>query len=224
VHLAERGWGLTISSRSADDLASLAVELRAAGAPQIELVAADLADPDSLVALVAQHGAAFGAMSALVLNAGMATLGPVESYPLRRFERTVAVNLTSAFVLTSAALPLLRAGAALDFEHGARIVALSSLTGLYSEPGLAVYGATKAALASFVETVNLDESVRGVTASAIAPGYLHTDMTTGVDVPVEGMIRVSDVVAVVEMLLSLSRNASITRIVLARSSSGGYRA
>lgn len=110
--------------------------------------AADLSDLDALPELVEAHRRTFGAMSVLVLNAGMASKGPVDSFPLRRFERTLAVNRTSQFVLTSAALPLLRVGAAADHEHGARVVALSSLAGLHSEPGLAAYGASKAALTS----------------------------------------------------------------------------
>lgn len=225
LSLAASGFGLTVSSRREEDLVRLAVELRAAGAPEVALRESDLTDLDSLPPLVETHERAFGAMSALVLNAGMAAKGPVDTFPLRRFERTMTVNLTSQFVLTAAALPLLRRGAAADTEHGARVVALSSLTGRYAEPGLAAYAASKAALTSFVETLTLDEAASGVTATAILPGFVDTDMTAGLSgVPAESMIRVSDVVAVVDMVMRLSRHASISTVPVSRTLSGGYRA
>ncbi|QIG43721.1 SDR family oxidoreductase [Nocardioides anomalus] len=225
LSLAASGFGLTVSSRRDEDLVELAAELRAAGAPRVAHRASDLTDLDSLPPLAEAHERAFGAMSVLVLNAGMAAKGAVDTFPLRRFERTLTVNLTSQFVLTAAALPLLRRGAAADPEHGARVVAVSSLTGRYAEPGLAAYAASKAALTSFVETLNLDEAASGVTASAILPGYVDTDMTAGLEgVAAETMIRVGDVVTVVDMLVRLSRHASITAIPVSRSLSGGYRA
>jgi 3-oxoacyl-[acyl-carrier protein] reductase len=99
-------------------------------------------------------------------------------------------------------------------------------TGVFPEAGLALYGATKAALISLIETVNLEEAPYGVTATAIAPGYVNTDMSAWKTdtVPVESMIRVADVVAVANMLLDLGAATSITRIVMARRGSSGYQA
>lgn len=222
--LARQGFGLTITSRTTSDLESLAEELRGAGAPQVVLQAADLADRDSLTALVALHETTYGAMSVLVVNAGMGSAGPVESFPLRRLDKTVEVNFTSAFVLIQAALPLLRAWADSDPDHGAKVIGLSSITGAYAEAEMSVYGASKAALLSLIEAVNLEESGNGLTATAIAPAYVETDMTTWVtdEVPAGTMIRVADVVRVVDMVIGLSRTASITRIVIGRSGTTGY--
>jgi 3-oxoacyl-[acyl-carrier protein] reductase len=225
LSLAASGFGLTVTSRREEDLVALTAELLEAGAPEVAFASSDLTDLDSLPRLVETHARTFGAMSALVLNAGMAAKGSVDTFPLRRFERTLTVNLTSQFVLTAAALPLLRRAAAADQEHGARVVAVSSLTGRYAEPGLAAYAASKAALTSFVETLTLDEAAAGVTASAVLPGYVDTDMTAGLEgVAPETMIRVSDVVAVVDMLMRLSRHAAVTAVPVSRSLSGGYRA
>lgn len=224
LSLARQGFGLTITSRTTSDLESLAVELREAGAPQVVLQVADMADRDSLAALVALHETTYGAMSALVVNAGMGSAGSVESFPLRRLDKTVEVNFTSAFVLIQAALPLLRKGVTSDPELGAKIIGLSSITGAYAEAGMSVYGASKAALLSLIEAVNLEESGNGITATAIAPAFVETDMTAWVtdEVPADTMIRVADVVRVVDMVVGLSRNASITRIVMARSGTTGY--
>lgn len=97
---------------------------------------------------------------------------------------------------------------------------------MYAEPGLAVYGATKAALISFMQTLNAEESAHGVTATAIAPGYVHTDMSAWATdtIPARTMIPVADVVAVADMLLSLGPRTSIATIVMSRSGTTEYRA
>jgi 3-oxoacyl-[acyl-carrier protein] reductase len=224
--LARQGFGLTVTSRKADDLTALSEELVALGAARVVHAAADLADREALPGLVDLHGATFGAMSALVINAGVGTAGHLADFPLGRLDKTIEVNLVSAVVLVQAALPLLRAGAEQDPGRGATIVGLSSITGAYAEPGLAVYGATKAGLTSLLTTVNQEESGRGVRATSLAPAYVDTDMSawTTATIPAATMLRVADVVAVVDMLLSLGRNATIPSIVMARSGTSGYEA
>jgi 3-oxoacyl-[acyl-carrier protein] reductase len=222
--LARQGYGLTITSRTESDLVALAAGLIACGAPQVVYRAANMANPDELGDLVGVHGATFGTMDALIVNAGVGTAGSIGEFDLGRLDRLIGVNFTAGFVLMQGSLPLLRAAAAADRDRGAKIVALSSITGVYSEPELAAYGATKAALLSLVETLNLEESGNGVTASAVAPAFVNTDMTAYVAdrVPADTMITVDDVVSVVDMLLGLSRHASITRVVMARSGTTGY--
>lgn len=223
--LARQGLGLTITSRSEADLTLVAEELRALGSPNVAAIAADMADRDTLPEVVERHRQTFGVMDALVVNAGVGTAGPVADLELRRFDKTIAVNLTAAVVLVQASLPHLRAAAA-QRQQGARVVALSSITGVYAEPGLAAYGASKAALLSFIDTVNAEESGSGVAATAIAPGYVETDMSawTTDTVPASSMIHVSDVVSVVDMVLRLGRTACIPRVVMTRAGTSGYDA
>ncbi|WP_202033162.1 SDR family NAD(P)-dependent oxidoreductase [Nocardioides sp. WS12] len=224
--LATQGYGITITSRADADLVEVAEELRSLGAPLVVHRATDLAARDELPGLVALHAETFGSMDALVINAGIGTAGPVASTRLDRFDKTVEVNLASGLVLVQAALPLLRTAADADPSRASRVIALSSITGVYAEAGLAVYGATKAALISLMETINLEESGHGVCATAVAPGYVETDMSawTTDTIPAEKMIRVDDVVAVVDMLLELGRNTSITKIVMTRSGASSYGA
>lgn len=226
LSLARQGFGLTITSRSPDDLDELSQDLISAGAGDVAHLAVDIADRESLPSLVDLHKGRFGSMDALVLNAGVGSAGDVSSYRIDRLEKTVQVNFTSAMLLIQYAIPLLREGAVLHPKQGAKIVGLSSITGVYAEAGLAVYGATKAALLSLIETVNLEESPRGVTATAIAPGYVATDMSAWITdrVPAETMIPVDDVVRVIDMVLALSPRSSITRIVMGRSGTTGYSA
>lgn len=152
--------------------------------------------------------------------------GRIETLPAGRVDETFAVNVKSTIAIVQCALPLLRDAAVTDPRHGARVIALASITGAYAEPGLAAYGGSKAALISLMETLNAEEPGNGVMAAAIAPAYVDTDMsawTTGV-ISAESMIQIDDVVAVACMLLELGHTASIPRIVISRSGANGYGA
>ncbi len=175
--LARQGFSLTITARDADRLAKVGGELRAAGAPAVLTVAADMSDVDGVERLLGEHADRFGMLSALVLNAGVGTAGSLAETSLGRFDKTVAVNLRAPLQLVQGALPMLRAGATADPRRGSKVIALSSITGVYAEAGLSVYGATKAALISLLATLNIEESGNGVTGAAIAPGYVDTEMS-----------------------------------------------
>lgn len=223
--LARQGYGLTVSSRSGADLDALADTLLADGSPKVIRHAVDLADRDLLPALVAAHREAFGAMDVLVLGGGVGTSGAFQSMPERRIDKTMAVNFTSAISVIQHALPLLRQAAATS-ERGARVVLFSSITGVYAEAGLAVYGASKAALVSLAASLNVEESGNGVMFSAIAPAYVDTDMSawTTDAIPADMMIPVEDIVTVVRALLDLGRRTSITDLIVSRSGASPYSA
>jgi len=226
IRLAEQGYGLTISARDPERLDKVAAQLLEAGAPEVRSVAVDLTDPAAAVQVVGAHEETFGTMRALVLNAGVGTAGNIAEFPMRRFDKTLAVNLAAPFALLQASLPLLRSAAAAQPDRGAKVIALSSITGVYSEPGLSVYGATKAALISLVETLNAEESANGISASAIAPAYVDTDMSDWIKekIPANEMLEVNDVVEIVDALLKLSSRAVLSRLVLSRAGTDGYRA
>ncbi|TGD86602.1 SDR family oxidoreductase [Mycolicibacterium sp. CH28] len=222
--LAGQGVALTISSRTAADLEALAPQLRSLGAPSVTPIAADMADPESLPAIIESHREANTDLSALIVNAGVGSAGTVGEYALRRLDKTMAINFRAPFQLIQSALPLLRAAAERHHEVGAKIVVLSSITGVYAEPALAAYGASKAALISLVEALNIEESAAGVCATAVAPGYVDTDMAAWVHdrIPPQSMIPADDVAAVVQTVLALSRRTTLGPIVMARAGSGGH--
>ncbi|MEV0063276.1 SDR family oxidoreductase [Nocardia sp. NPDC050718] len=224
--LAQQGYSLTITARDADRLNAVATDLRALGAPGVVAVAADMADEDGIARLLAEHADRHATLSALILNAGVGTAGALADSSMKRFDKTVAVNVRALLQLVQGALPMLRAAAAADPAHGAKVVALSSITGVYAEAGLAVYGAAKAAMISLLATLNAEESGNGVTATAIAPAYVDTDMSAWIHdrIPPERMLAVNDVVEMVDSLLRLSARAVVPTIVMSRAGTDGYRA
>ncbi|MFE3546726.1 SDR family NAD(P)-dependent oxidoreductase [Nocardia sp. NPDC059177] len=224
--LAEQGYALTISARDADRLEVVAGELRAAGAPQVVPVAADMADEEGIARVVAAHADRHDSLSALILNAGVGTAGTLAESSMRRFDKTLAVNVRAPLQLIQGVLPLLRAGAAAEPARGAKVIALSSITGVYAEAGLAVYGAAKAALISLLATLNAEESGNGVTATALAPGYVDTEMSAWIHdrIPPETMLTVNDVVELVDAILRLSARAVVPDIVISRAGADAYHA
>lgn len=224
--LAERGFALSIAARGVEALEAQVDVLRGLGAADVLVTPGDMSDPEAVRSIVTAHERRYGRMDVLVVNAGVGTAGPIESSSLRRFDKTVAVNLRAPLLLMQAALPMLRAAARDHPRLGARVVALSSITGVFAEPELAVYGSTKAALLSLVDTFNAEEAAQGVVATAIAPGFVDTDMSSWVkdEIAPEQMLPVDDVVSVVDMLVSLSPRTMINRVVMARAGSNGFQA
>lgn len=224
--LAAQGMRLTITARNRDDLDTVAVGLRELGAAEVTTVAADMADPEGLPAILAAHRTANPDLSALILCAGVGTAGRIADYPQHRLDKTMAVNFRAPFLVVQAALPLLRAAATRHPETGAKVVVLASIAGVYPEAGLGAYGASKAAAISLAEAVNAEESGHGVSATAIAPAYVDTDMSAWVQdaVPAETMIPSEDVAIITETLLRLSHRSTIGRIVMSRAGSDAHRA
>lgn len=222
TRLAELGYLLTITARTKETLDAVEPVLRAAGAPHVVTVAADLADRESADKIVAAHREHFESMDALILNAGVGTAGSIADYPMRRFDKTLDVNLRAPFTLLQSSMPLLRAAAEKNPDKGAKVIALASLAGVYSEAGLGIYGATKAAMLSLIDTLNSEESGNGVTGTSIAPGYVDTDMSdwTKDKIPADKMIQVADIVELATSILNLSSRAVVPRIVVTRAGAG----
>ena len=93
---------------------------------------------------------------------------------------------------------------------------LASIAGTIPTPGLAVYGATKAALIALTNSLNREEADNGVRATAICPAFVATRMTDWTGLPAEEMIQVEDVAELVRAVLKLSPRARVPQIVIER--------
>lgn len=201
--LKDEGYGLTLAARRPEPLAEAAQELGA------EQVAANLADPDECVRAVAAHAERFGGMDVLVNSAGIGIGGSFGDQATKAIDLQLGVNLRAALVVTRESLPLLRAS-------GGHVINLASIAGTIPTSGLAVYGATKAALISFTHSLNREEEEHGVRATAICPGFVATRMTEWTGLPEEEQIQPSDVAELVRTILHLSPKARVPQIVIER--------
>ncbi|MBH5146668.1 SDR family NAD(P)-dependent oxidoreductase [Rhodococcus erythropolis] len=223
--LATEGWDLVITARSAGPLEEFATELAARTGQRVTAVEADLAAESAAEVIGARFGREHTRLDALVLNAGMGSIGAFDEFPLRRLDKLLAVNVRASYGLIQRMLPVLRTTGAKS-DHGARVIALSSMTGIAAEPLNSAYGASKAALTSLCETLTLEEHRNGIGATAVCPGYVATDMTVGLAETIEHseMIRVSDVAEVVMSVTRLSKSVTIPYIPMTRPGPNLWRA
>ena len=138
------------------------------------VVGADLADPEQVRRAVDAAAQALGGLDVVVNNAGVFTAHP----PLtthyddwqRAWAETLAVNLVGAANVTFCAVPHLVAGG------GGSIVNVSSRGAFRGEPDCPAYGASKAGLNAFGQSMALALAPRGISVSTVAPGFVETDM------------------------------------------------
>jgi 3-oxoacyl-[acyl-carrier protein] reductase len=214
--LAADGYSVTLSARREPALMAAAEELRAKTGADVHAVPANLAADSDIRMLASAHAARFRRLDLLVLNAGVGTSGPISELPMKTYELTLSVNLRAAFLLLQETLPLLRKTAALVPRHGAKVIALASIAGVSAEPNMGAYAASKAGLISLCQTLTMEESGNGVTATAICPGLVDTDMAAWTRLSGSEMLAPSDVAELAIAVSRLSVNAVVPNIVIAR--------
>jgi short-subunit dehydrogenase len=174
--LAARGWDLVIVARRAELLGRLAVELRQKHGVSVEVLVADLADPDELRRVENRLSDPTRAVDLLINNAGDGSSGPFRACPVDREEKTIRLNAVAPLRLCHAALSVM-----CERRRGG-IVNVSSVAGLM--PGFAnsaTYGATQAFIYSLSESLAIEARPHGVHVTALCPGYVRTDMTAHAD-------------------------------------------
>jgi len=178
------GIGLGIAQRLAAEGANLVLNgfgdageieaLRAKLAAQHKITAiydgADMSKPDAIAAMMRKAIERFGAVDVLVNNAGIQHVAPVDEFPVEKWDAIIAINLSSAFHATRAALP------AMKKRGWGRVVNIASAHALVASPFKSAYVAAKHGLAGFTKTVALEVAQQGITANAICPGYVRTPL------------------------------------------------
>jgi NAD(P)-dependent dehydrogenase (short-subunit alcohol dehydrogenase family) len=201
--LRDEGFELTLVSRRPEKLEVAAAELGAAA------VAANVADADDCARIVAEHRDRFGRLDVLVNSAGVGVGGRVDDLPVKSLDLQLDVNLRGLFLVTQAAIPLLR-------DSRGWIVNLASIAGTVPTPGLATYGATKAAVIALTRSLNAELDADGVRAIALCPGFVDTPMAQWSGLEPDEMIRPEDCAEVVRMCLRLGPTARIPEVVVER--------
>jgi 3-oxoacyl-[acyl-carrier protein] reductase len=182
-----RGLGLAILSRLLDDPAGYRViglsrslspacqALVEGSGGRAEFIPFDMADLAAIPALVGDLTARHGAFWGLVNNAAIGMDGVLATMHRSDIERVILVNLTAPLILTkhlSRGMLAARAG---------RIVNISSIIAQTGFHGLAAYAASKAGLEGMTRSLSRELGKRGITVNCVAPGYMETEMTRGLD-------------------------------------------
>ena len=147
--LSREGYTVVLAGRRADKLEAVAKE--ANGTTLV--VATDVREPASILALFAKTKEAFGRLDLLFNNAGVSMRGmPLEDIPLDRWQSVVATNLTGPFICTQEAIKIMKA----QDPRGGRIINNGSISAHAPRPGTAAYTATKHAITGLTKQTALD--------------------------------------------------------------------
>ncbi|MHB8530839.1 MAG: 3-hydroxybutyrate dehydrogenase, partial [Caulobacteraceae bacterium] len=118
--------------------------------------------------LVAFAERSFGRLDIVINNAGVQHVAPVEDFPIEKWNEILAINLSSAFLATRAAIPIMKG------QGRGRIVNIASAHALVASPFKSAYVAAKHGLLGLTRAVALEVATSGITCNAICPGYVKT--------------------------------------------------
>jgi 3-oxoacyl-[acyl-carrier protein] reductase len=176
LKLAELGANIVVNdiAAAAESLEGVASEIRALNR-QVLVVTGDVSSSEDVARLVEKAVAAFGRIDILVNNAGVARDQLIMRMSDEDWDTVLNIDLKSAFLCTRAVLRhMLR-------QRWGRIISISSVVGIIGNVGQANYASAKAGIIGLTRSVAKEVGSRGITANAIAPGFIETKMTEQLD-------------------------------------------
>ncbi|MBI2260525.1 MAG: 3-hydroxybutyrate dehydrogenase [Caulobacterales bacterium] len=143
-------------------------EMEASCGVRVRYHGADMRRGDEVADMVAYGKHQLGRVDILINNAGVQHVEAVEKFPSDKWEQIIAINLSSTFYATRAAIPIMKA------QGRGRIVNVASAHGLVASPYKSAYVAAKHGVIGFTKTVALEVAEDGITCNALCPGYVET--------------------------------------------------
>jgi 3-hydroxybutyrate dehydrogenase len=167
-----------------EDIAEGQARLIAEFGVQTRFSPADMSKASAIADMIRMTLDTFGRLDILVNNAGIQHVAPIEQFPSEKWDAILAINLSSAFHTTRAALPSMR-------ENGfGRIINIASAHGLVASPFKAAYVAAKHGIVGLTKVIALETAEANITCNAICPGYVYTPL---VEAQIEGQARAHNI-------------------------------
>ena len=203
---AASGYSVIITGRDAKRLKRAANDISTKHG-LVTAIACDVRDPASVAKLFEQIGQSHFTIDVLINNAGVAhALAPVDQLPVDTWKEVIDTNLTGTFLVTRAALPLMRAGGT--------IVNNLSVAAVQPFAGMSAYNASKYGALGFTHALREDLRKRGIRVLALLPGATDTEIWSQfwADAPREKMISAETVAQAVLHAVSAPANTAIEEI------------
>jgi len=176
--LAERGDEIFVLGRDVGAVAALAEQLEGRGASgTVESAPCDLADEGSFESALGAAAAQLGALDMVLVTAGVFAVQADLENDQERARELLELNVTSTIGFCEVARRLLVE------QGGGTLCVFSSVAGELPRKPVAVYGAAKAALTYYLDALDLTWRDAGLNVVTVKPGFVHTDMTAGLDPP-----------------------------------------
>jgi NAD(P)-dependent dehydrogenase (short-subunit alcohol dehydrogenase family) len=171
---AQAGAKVVLASRKADSLSAVAEAITAAGGTATA-IATHMGDTAAITALVQRATETYGGVDVVVNNAATNPhFGPLLTSEESMWDKTLEVNLRGYYRLSAAAVPALAA------RGGGKIVNIASVAGLAPQPGMGLYGITKAAVIMLTQTLAVELAPQNIQVNAIAPGFIKTQFSRAI--------------------------------------------
>jgi meso-butanediol dehydrogenase / (S,S)-butanediol dehydrogenase / diacetyl reductase len=167
LRFASEGASIAVVDLRRDEGEQVAAECQAAGGRAVAYQA-DVSEPDQVGAVVQQITRDLGGIDVVHSNAGRLRAGTVLETPLNEWNRILAVNVTSMYLVARAAVPAMRE------RNGGAIVTTGSISGLFGEPALSAYAASKAAVVNLTRAMAIDFAGDGIRVNCVCPGWVDT--------------------------------------------------
>jgi 3-oxoacyl-[acyl-carrier protein] reductase len=183
LRLAKEGARVACVSRTEGNAQKVADEINAIRPDLAKAYAVDVADHAAVQKTGAQILSDFGRADILVNNAGVTRDVLAMRMSLEDWESVIGTNLRGAFSFTHSIIR------AMIKQRGGRIINISSVIGLMGNAGQTNYAASKAGLIGFTKALARELASRNITVNAVAPGFITTDMTSGLSEEVKKSIH-----------------------------------
>lgn len=167
LRFASEGASVAIVDLRGDQANAVADECVAAGG-RARAYEADVSDPDQVTTVVGQVVDDFGGVDILHSNAGRLRAGTVLETDLEEWNQTLSVNVTSMYLVVRTIVPIMR-----ERGRGA-IVTTGSISGIFGEPALSAYTASKAAVVNLTRSIAIDYAKAGIRVNCVCPGWVDT--------------------------------------------------
>jgi 3-hydroxybutyrate dehydrogenase len=163
-----------------EDIAETQARIVSESGVRVRYSPADMSKAAPIADMIAMMLQAFGRLDILVNNAGIQHVAPLEQFPVEKWDAILAINLSSAFHTTRAALPAMRRN-----KFG-RIINIASAHGLVASPFKAAYVAAKHGIVGLTKVTALEAAEANITCNAICPGYVYTPL---VEAQIDGQAK-----------------------------------
>ena len=171
LELGKNGFDVAVNyNRSSERAEALCAEIKALGVKAVAFQA-DVSVQEDVARLFAEIKASMGTVNVLVNNAGITRDNLLMRMKPEDWQAVINANLNSCFLCTQAAIRDMAKA-----RYG-RIISIASVVGITGNAGQANYAASKAGIIGLMKSVAREYAARGITANAVAPGFIETDMT-----------------------------------------------
>jgi 3-hydroxybutyrate dehydrogenase len=171
--LAAAGANVVVNGLGEEKAIEQAVQAVAAYGTRVVFDGADMLRHNQIAGMIAKAEKDLGAVDILVNNAGIQHVAPVEEFPIEKWDAIIAINLTSAFHTTRAAVPGMKS------RRWGRIINICSAHSLRASPFKSAYVSAKHGLSGFTKSIALELAETGVTVNAVSPGFVWTPLVEG---------------------------------------------